>query len=240
MKIIYKNKFYYKINMTCIKSTSSVNDYIENKIVENIPIYKKKNMEHVNVEQKNFLNLNDEISNFEDEINIIKNNSYSKNSYSNNLNSQPKNYGNFWTGDERKIIMKYLKKNDYSKINCSSLYDESIIKKIAKKTERSESGIKEEIKKMIFKDYIWDFDTYSKLSQKYNIPEHNIKILIKIYLEKYGEKILYPIEIENKILKFQVENIKLKLELKELVKDNVGNKTKDKIDDKIEVGGVRF
>lgn len=212
MKIIYKNKFYHRINMTCIKSVSSVNDYIENKITANIPIYKKKNMGYQNLDDLD--DLNGEITNFEDEINVIKNNSYSK--YSNN---QPKNYGNLWTGDERKIILKYLKKNDYSKINnCSSLYDESIIKKIAKKTERSESGIKEEIKKMIFNDYIWNFDTYSKLSQKYNIPEHNIKILIKIYLEKYGEKILYPIEIENKILKFQVENIKLKLELRELVK----------------------
>ena len=70
---------------------------------------------------------------------------------------------------------------------------------------------------MIFNDYISEFYSLSKLSTKYNIPEYNIKILIKIYLEKYGKKILYPIEIENKILKCQVENIKLKQELKQLM-----------------------
>lgn len=198
--------------MSYKKSVSSVNNYIENKIIKNEPIFNKKNNNQKDLD--NLDNSDDEIEleKFEDKINIIKNSS-SSNYYDN----QPKNYGNFWVDDERKVILKYLKKNDYSKINNSSLYDENIIRKIAKKTERSEVGVKEEIKKMIFKDYIWEFDSYLKLSQKYNIPEHSIKILIKLYLEKYGEKILYPIEIENKILKFQVENIKLKQELKQLM-----------------------
>lgn len=201
--------------MSYKKSVSSVNNYIENKIIKNEPIFNKKNNNQKDLD--NLDNSDDEIEleKFEDEINIIKN------SLSSNYNNQPKNYGNYWTDDERKIIIKNLKKNDYSKINNSSLYDENIIQKIAKKTERSEVGVKEEIKKMMFKDYIWEFDSYLKLSQKYNIPEHNIKILIKLYLEKYGEKILYPIEIENKILKFQVENIKLKYELRELIKKQI-------------------
>lgn len=199
--------------MSYNKSVSSVNNYIENKIIKNVHTFNKKNNEQS--EQKDLDNSDDEIElgRLEDEINLMKNNSSFK-----NCDNQPKNYGNFWTEDERKIILKCLKKNDYSKINSSNLYDENVIQKIAKKTERSEVGVKEEIKKMIFKDYIWEFDSHLKLSQKYNIPEHTIKILIKLYLEKYGEKILYPIEIENKILKYQVENIKLKYELRELVK----------------------
>ena len=199
--------------MSYNKSISSVNNYIENKIIKNVPIFNKKNSE-----KKDLDNTDDEIEfeKLEDEINIMKNCSFSK-----QYDNQPKNYGNYWNDDERKIILKCLKKNDYSKINNSTLYDENVIQKIAKKTERSEVGVKEEIKKMIFKDYIWEFDSYLKLSQKYNIPEHSIKILIKLYLEKYGEKILYPIEIENKILKYQVENIKLKFELRELVKKQI-------------------
>jgi NADPH-dependent 7-cyano-7-deazaguanine reductase QueF-like protein len=186
------------------KSISSVNNYIENKIIKNIPVFNKKYPDISGDEL--------ELEKLEDEINIINNSSkyYSEN--------QPKNYGNLWTDDERNIIIKCLKKNDFSGVNKSNLYDESVIQKIAKKTERSIVGIKEEIKKMIFKDYIWEFYTYSKLSVKYNIPEQNIKILIKLYLEKYGDKILSPLEIENKILKYQVENIKLKYELKELLK----------------------
>ena len=186
----------------------SLNNYIGNKIIKNT-LNKK------NTEQNDLNDTDDEIEfqKLEDEFNVMKNSTSFK-----TFDNQPKNYGNFWTEEERKIILKYLQKNDYSVNNNSSLYDETIIQKIAKKTERSEIGVKEEIKKMIFKDYIWEFVSYSKLSQKYNIPEHSIKILIKLYLEKYGEKILYPIEIENKILKYQVENIKLKCELMELVK----------------------
>ena len=177
---------------------SSINNYIESKI--------KFNKTTKNTHNINELN---ESNNEDDDIELEKAKNY------------PKNYGNFWTDKERKIILKYLKKNIISEETYgSNLYDETIIHKIAKKTERSEFGVKEEIKKMIFNDYMWNldfiFDTYEKLFDKYNIPEHNIKILIRIYLEKYGMKILYPIEIENKILKYQVENIKLKNELKEL------------------------
>lgn len=197
--------------MSYNKSVSSINDYIENKIIKNVYAFNKKNNTQID---RNISSDESELDKLEDDINIIKNTS--NNQYTNQYTNQPKNYGNLWTEDDRKIILRYLKKNNYSNNNLN-LYDESVIQKIAKKTERSEIGIKEEIKKMIFKDYIWNFETYTKLAQKYNIPEHNIKILIKLYLEKYGEKILYPLEIENKILKYQVENIKLKYELRELV-----------------------
>ena len=176
----------------------SINNLIESKIKPN----------KINIFNDDLDILNDEI-----ELEKLENELIMKSHVPNNY---PKNYGNFWSEDERKIILNCLKKNNFT--DNSNLYDESIIQKIAKKTERSEHGVKEEIKKMIFNDYIGEFYSLTELSIKYNIPEHNIKILIKIYLEKYGKKTLYPLEIENKILKFQVENIKLKKELKELLK----------------------
>jgi len=186
--------------------SSSVNNFIENKIKHtNNPSIKYDNFDIDELE-----NLHNEI-----ELDKLEKELYTK---SHDSLNHPKNYGNLWTEDERKIILNYLKKNNFS--NNSSLYDESIIKKIANKTERSEYGVKEEIKKMMFNDYINNFNSYDELYKKYNIPENNIKSLVKIYLEKYGKKILYPIELENKILKYQVENIKLRKELKELNKNN--------------------
>lgn len=187
-------------------SKYSANNYIEKKI--------KLNKDKIS----NLVDLNDsdnldEIDNLQDEIELEKlENELKLKSYNNS--SQPKNYGNIWSDNERNIILNYMKKNDYTKIY--NIYDENIIQKIAKKIERSEYGVKEEIKKMIFNDYIGDYDNFSKLSVKYNIPQNHIKILIKIYLEKYGKNILYPLEIENKILKYQIENFKLRKELKEL------------------------
>jgi hypothetical protein len=205
MKFIYNIIEYINTKMINsskkIISLSSVNNYIDNKI---------KQSNNTNKYDENEINelevLHDEI-----ELEKLENELYIK---SHNSKNYPKNYGNLWTEDERKIILNYLKKNNY--LNNSNLFDELIIEKIANKTERSMQGVKEEIKKMIFNDYISNFYSLSELSNKYNISEHNIKILIKIYLEKYGKKILYPIEIENKILKYQVENIKLRKELKEL------------------------
>lgn len=201
-------------------STSSVNNFLENKIKHEKII--KHNNDNTNA--KNINNFNDD-NDFDDndfddsidtlhneiEIEKLENELYAKSHSSKNY---PKNYGNFWSNDERKIILNCLKKN--TNFNNSSLYDDEIILKIAKKTERSEVGVKEEIKKMIFNDYIEESYSLSQLSTKYNIPEQNIKILIKIYLEKYGKKSLYPIEIENRILKCKIENIKLKKELIEL------------------------
>lgn len=186
------------------KLMSSANNLIENKIKHN------KIIKQISDDKNNF----DDIDTLHDEIEIekLENELYIKSHSSKNY---PKNYGNFWNDDERKIILNYLKKN--SNFNNSSLYDDEIILKIAKKIERSETGVKEEIKKMIFNDYIEEFYSLTQLSTKYNIPETNIKVLIKIYLEKYGKKCLYPIEIENRILKYKVENIKLKKELKDLL-----------------------
>jgi len=189
------------------KTTSSiVNNFIENKIKYN-KIIKQNTYDTTNFDDIN--TLHDEI-----EIEKLENELYTK---SHSINC-PKNYGNLWNDEERKIILNYLEKN--SNFNNISLYDDEIIFKIAKKTDRSEVGVKEEIKKMIFNDYIDKFYSLTQISDKYNIPEPNVKILIKNYLEKYGKKYLYPIEIENRILKYKVENIKLKKELNELLNNN--------------------
>lgn len=213
--------------MSYNKSISSVNNYIENKIksgkiIKNNTIYNNYNNDD-NDDDDNYNNDNEltELDILSEEIEIEKLEN-ELNTKMRELKNHPKNYGNLWTDEERKIILKYLKKNSFSiETGATNLYDESVIQKIAYKIERSEYGVKEEIKKMIFNDYIGVFDSYTKLSIKYNIPENNIKILIKLYLEKYGKKILYPIEIENKILKYQVENIKLKAELRELIKKQI-------------------
>ena len=133
-------------------------------------------------------------------------------------NNYPKNYGNLWTVEERKIILKKLIKNNYT--NCSSLFDDQIIKEISTEIERTEQGIREEIKKMIYNDYMKGHD-YCLLSKKYYIPESNIKLMIKLYIDKNGKKIFNSMENENKLLKLQIENIKLRNELKELVDKNL-------------------
>jgi len=180
-------------NNNIIKS-SSVNDLIGNKIIKQIY---NDNIDNNNIDNDNIDNDNNDLDILNEEIELEKLDK-ELNIKSHMFKNYPKNYGNLWTENERKIILKYLKKNIFS--NNSNLYDELQIQKIAKKTERSEVGVKEEIKKMIFNDYIGEFYSLTQLSTKYNIPKHNIKIMIKIYLEKYGKKILYPLEIENKIL----------------------------------------
>lgn len=199
-----------------IKTFSSANDIISNKIKHDKINLSKKNI-LCNIVESNEIddNSTDELDILSEQIELekLENELYLK---SHKSQSQPKNYGNMWVDGDRKIILSYLKK--YSNITNSNLYDELTIQKIAKKTQRSEYGVKEEIKKMIFNDYIEEIYSLSQLEEKYYMSKINLKVLIKSYLEKHGKKTLYPIEIENKILKSKIDNIKLKIELKELLK----------------------
>lgn len=174
------------------KKINSVNNFIENNINNLI------------------INDNDNDIDYDNEIDILEKEFESK--YKSNINL-PKKYGNMWNDDERFIILQKIKKNNY--INNDSLFDEKVIKKICSDLERTEYGVKEEIKKMIYNDYILG-NNYASLSIKYNIPTQNIKLLLKLYMEKNGNKIINTLENENKILRLQIENIKLKKELKEL------------------------
>ena len=151
-------------------------------------------------------------TNSDDDIELEKELIYkSKSNYHGQI--QPKNYGNIWTDDERKKIMKYLKKNIFC--TDTSIFDEKNIMEIAKKLERSEFGDKEEIKKMIFCDFIGGL-SHKNISLKFNIPVQNIKLLLKQHMDKNGKKIINSMECENKLLKLQIENIKLKLELEQI------------------------
>jgi len=145
-----------------------------------------------------------ELENLEKEL-IIKTKS--------NSISYPKNYGNIWTDKERKIILNFLKKESIT--YDSPLFNDLIIIDIAKKLKRTEYGVKEEIKKMIFMEFMNGND-YKKISIKFNIPESNIKLILKLYIEKNSKKIINNMELENYLLKLQIENIKLKKELQEI------------------------
>lgn len=196
----------YKLEYEVNKSNS-------NKSNSNKSNLKKKNS------NKNKLNIidnkyDDEYNDDEDiELEKLEKEFTIKSGY--NSSSHPKNYGNIWNDEDRNKIKKYLLKNKFDK--NYGMFDESNIFDIAKKLQRSEYGVKEEIKKMIYNEYIKGF-SYDKISENFNIPANNIKLIIKVYIDKYGKNIINQIEFENKLLRLKVENIKLKKELEELNK----------------------
>jgi hypothetical protein len=194
-KVFHSNK-YIKDNYIFNINNEIINDEIIND-------------EIINDENINDENIDDEIIQLEklEKEFVIKS--------GNNSLLYPKNHGNIWNDKDRNKIIKYLLKNKFDK--NYGIFDESNIFDIAKKLERTEYGIKEEIKKMIYNEYIKGL-SYEKISENFNIPINNIKLIIKIYIEKNGKKIINQIEYENKILRLKVENIKLKKELYELNK----------------------
>jgi hypothetical protein len=179
------------LNSVKNNKTSSINNFINDKIKNNSKIIKDDEFDIDKLEK-------------EFELKSKSNNNF------------PKNYGSMWTNEERKIILDKMKKNKFS--NDSNLFDVDAIKEISNCLERTEQGVKEEIKKMIYNDYIIGID-HKDLSLKYNVCIQNIKLLIKSYIEKNGKKIINAIGDENTILKLQIENIKLKKELRELNKN---------------------
>lgn len=194
---------YIKYNNNEKKSGSNIS-------INNLIKLKKNDIKYKNKENENETGIEIEMENLEKEFTEL----------SVNKTTRPKNYGNLWNDNERNIIINYMKKNNYCHENNLNLFDEKIIQKISKKIERSDYAVKEEIKKMIAIDYIKEFD-YAVVCEKYNIPESYIKLIIKSYLEKNEKKIILPMEIENKILKIKIENIKLKKELKKLIKNKI-------------------
>ena len=174
------------------ENKKSINEIISDKIV------------------KNDVNNTNDLSDINDELELIK------------LDEEllikldvtnPKNHGKIWSESERKKIKKLLQNNIYK--NNNELFDEQNILVISKTLERTEYAIKEEIKKMLFNDYMNGI-YYDNLTKIYNIPESNIKIIIKLFIDKNSKKIIDQLENENKLLKLKVENIKLKKEISEL------------------------
>ena len=174
------------------ENKKSINEIISDKIV------------------KNDVNNTNDLSDINDELELIK---LDKELLIKLDVTNPKNHGKIWSESERKKIKKLLQNNIYK--NNNELFDEQNILVISKTLERTEYAIKEEIKKMLFNDYMNGID-YDNLTKIYNIPESNIKIIIKLFIDKNSKKIIDQLENENKLLKLKVENIKLKKEIREL------------------------
>ena len=119
-------------------------------------------------------------------------------------NTKPKNFGSKWTDNERDILLNMIsKENDV---------DENIIA-ISIKLERSEGGVRGEIRKMIIFRYLMG-DDVETISDDMNIPITYIKMIIKNYLEKDAVTDIVILKRENELLKLRLENAKLQNSLK--------------------------
>ena len=85
-------------------------------------------------------------------------------------NNLPSNYGNKWTEEERKILLKLLNEGNQ-------------IEEIAVELNRSTGGINAEIRKIVFNKYMQGIDV-EIISKELNIIYKNIKSIIKFYLDK--------------------------------------------------------
>lgn len=138
----------------------------------------------------------------------------------------PKKYGSKWTDDDRRKLVNMLKKSSKIIVNLdentkNDIFEyspnhnsdnDNLIKKIADKLDRTEGGIRAEIKKIVFNDYTRG-KTTEQISENLNLTYKNVKSVIKIQLDKECDNEILLLEKENKLLKLKVENKKLKNEL---------------------------
>jgi IS30 family transposase len=103
--------------------------------------------------------------------------------------------GSKWTDEERKRLVKLLKNS----------YDVDVI---ANKLNRSEGGVKAEIKKIVYAKYIEGNDAEA-ISKELNIVYNNVKSMIKVSIDKECENDINNLEKENKLLRLKIENIRL-------------------------------
>jgi hypothetical protein len=140
----------------------------------------------------------------------------------------PKKYGSKWTDDDRNELTKMLSSSSKIMFNLDSnenktnIFEYSpgsnndgdiLIKKIAKALDRTEGGIRAEIKKIIFDKYIRG-ETTEKISETLNLTYKNVKSTIKMQLDKECDNEILILEKENKLLSLKIENKKLKSKLK--------------------------
>jgi hypothetical protein len=140
---------------------------------------------------------------------LQKNNSFN-NCVDNKSNTLPIKYGTKWSDDDKKYLIKMLKKSPVLLLDSND--NNEYLDKIAIKLNRSIGGIRGEIKKMIIDRYIKGCNEIL-ISEELNIVYKSIKSIIKIYLEKECDNEIYLLEKENKLLKLKIENIKLRKEL---------------------------
>jgi hypothetical protein len=195
------------------KKSSSINELIDNHISNNNLITDNSLLENESNESNQSNQPNES-----NESNQIKINDIDETFDSDNIDSEisqliyPKNHGNYWTSQEREFIIKSLSSSIIT--NSSDFFDEENIEKMSKQIERSEYAIKEEIKKMIFNEFIKGVE-YNDIANKFNMPVQNVKLLCRNHIDKHGKRFIANIRMENKILKLQMENLKLKKELRE-------------------------
>ena len=110
-----------------------------------------------------------------------------------------KKFGNKWTDQEREMLLNSISKdNDI---------DENIIA-ISIKLERSEGGIRGEIRKIIISRYLLGDDS-DIISDDMSISISYIKMTIKNYLDKDAENDIIILKRENELLQLRLENAKL-------------------------------
>lgn len=159
-------------------------------------------------------NINKLISN---KINKRENNLESENSEDleqelNLLCNKPKKYGISWNDEDKQHLIKMIKNYNNQEIN---ILNDNIIKIMATKLERTDGGIKEEIKKIIFNSYIQG-NSVDNISKEYNLTVSNVKLIINLFLENNSDKLIKLLEKENKLMKLKIENYKLRKELETL------------------------
>ncbi len=127
----------------------------------------------------------------------------------------PKNYGSKWSEKDKNKLLEQL-------INCKYIIyfdsDDVMINKLAIKLKRSIGGIKAEIRRVVFEQYMEGIDAEA-ISKKFNIIFRDVKQIIRLHLEKESENEINLLEKENKLLKLRIENAKLRDELKNIQKN---------------------
>ena len=125
-------------------------------------------------------------------------------SISHNDENKPKKFGTRWSDYDREILLNSISKdNDI---------DENIIA-ISIRLDRSEGGVRGEIRKMIISRYLIGDDN-DTISDDMCLSILYIKTIIKNYLDKDAESDIIILKRENELLKLRLENAKLYNDLK--------------------------
>ncbi len=200
------NKLSSNLNNSKKNYSSKVNAFLDK--------INSKNKTKIILEKYNDDEVDENESNLEKELSDINSNSSQIEELEYELETKyntglPKNYGSKWSQNEISYIFEKLKKGDLKDLTESS----EVIKKIAKKLNRSVGGVYVIIKKTIFDKYLNGYDPES-ISNEFNITFQSVKSIIKSFITKDSDITINLLEKENKLLKLKIENIKLKKELK--------------------------
>lgn len=158
--------------------------------------------EQISNQTKSTTSFNKHIKSKQIEAKLIKNTSDIYDSLDNDTNENiPKNYGNKWSDEDKKQLIDFLKQNNNNKEIDYLL--------IADKLERSEGGVKGEVKKMIITRYLTGEEA-EIIALDLNVQYKFVKMLIRSYIDKEIHNDIVSLEKENKFLKLKMENMELR------------------------------